>query len=68
MTKKLLVLALAMAFTAVTAVAAYSFTCKVTAIDGGTVTLECKDKYAKKLTVGKKVKVSKKKMKAVEGC
>ncbi len=68
MQKKFLALAMALAFTAASAVAAYSFTCKVTAVDGPTVTLKCKEKYAKKVSVGKKVKVRVKKRKAVEGC
>jgi len=69
MKKKVLALSLAVAFTAVATGVAYSFTCKVTAIEGTKVTLECKEKYVKKLEVGKKAKVSpKKKRKAVEGC
>jgi hypothetical protein len=48
---------------------AYSFTCDVKVVDGGTVTLECKDKYAQKLEVGGQAKVSPKKEKAaLEGC
>lgn len=70
MKKKLMALAMAMAFTAASAVVAYSFTCEVTAIDGTKVTMECKEKYAKKLAVGKSAKVSPKKegKKAYEGC
>ncbi len=69
MSKKIAILAMAMAFTAATVSAAYSFTCKVTAIDGTTVTMECKEKYAKKLEVGKDAKVSKKKAKKADaGC
>jgi cytochrome c oxidase assembly protein Cox11 len=68
MQKKVLALVMAMAFTAASAVVAYSFTCEVSAIDGTSVTLKCKQKYMKKLEVGKKVKVSAKKRKAVEGC
>ena len=69
MKKKLIALAMAMAFTASTAMVAYSFTCEVTAVDGETVTLKCKEKYAKKLKVGGKAKVSAKKSGGgVEGC
>ena len=69
MKKKLLALSLAVAFTAVSTGIAYSFTCEVTGVEGTKVTLECKEKYAKKLEVGKDAKVSpKKKRKAVEGC
>ncbi len=68
MEKKFLALAMALAFTVASAVAAYSFTCEVTAIDGTSVTLKCKEKYVKKIAVGKKVKVSAKKKRSVEGC
>ena len=69
MQKKFLALALAVAFTAASAVVAYSFTCKVSAVNGESVTLKCKEKYAKKLEVGNKVKVRvKHKRQAVEGC
>ncbi len=69
MKKKLLALALCAAFVGATVGVAYSFTCEVTGIEGTKVTLNCKEKYAKKLEVGKKAKVSpKKKRKAVEGC
>ncbi len=69
MQKKFLALAMAMAFTVASSVVAYSFTCEVSAIDGSSVTLKCKEKYAKKLEVGKKVKVRiKRARKAVEGC
>jgi len=68
MQKKLLVLAMAIAFTAASAVAAYSFTCEVTAVNGSTVTLKCNARYAKKVAVGNKVKVRIKKRKVVEGC
>ena len=68
MNKKLLALVMALAFTASTAVVvmAASVTCKVTAIDGNAVTLDCKK--ASKLKVGQKVKVKEAKKKAVEGC
>lgn len=69
MNKRIATLALAIAFTAVTVGAAYSFTCKVTAVEGTKVTVDCKKKYAKKLSEGVKVKLSiKKARKAVEGC
>lgn len=69
MKKSLNILALALALTALSTAAAYSFTCEVSAIDGTKVTLDCKEKYAKKLTVGEKAKVSKEKeRRAVEGC
>ncbi len=68
MHKKLLVLAMVVAFTAASSIVAYSFTCKVTAVDGGTVTLNCNARYAKKLAVGNKVKVRIKKRRVVEGC
>ncbi|VAW37913.1 hypothetical protein MNBD_DELTA03-780 [hydrothermal vent metagenome] len=69
MNKKILTLVLAMAFTATSAVVAYSFTCEVSAVNGSSVTLKCSEHNAKKLEVGKKVKVSPKRMRrAVEGC
>ena len=69
MTKKITTLAIALAFTAATVGVAYSFTCDVVSVEGTKVVLECKEKYAKKLEIGKKkAKVSPKKMKAVEGC
>jgi hypothetical protein len=69
MSKKIAILAMAMAFTAATIGVANSFTCTVKAVDGGTVTLECKEKYAQKLEVGKDAKVSPKKaVGAPEGC
>lgn len=64
MNKKIVALGLACLFTAATVVAAYAFTCKVTAIDGSQVTLDCKSKDAKELTAGGKASVKKK----VEGC
>ncbi|MCK4837751.1 MAG: hypothetical protein KAS94_03055 [Desulfobulbaceae bacterium] len=70
MSKKIITLLMAMAFTvgvAGVSMAAKSVTCKVTAVDGTTVTLECKKK-ADTLKVGSKVRVSKKKIRAVEGC
>ena len=68
MSKKIVILAMAMAFTvAVAGVSiAKSVKCKVTAIDGDTVTMECKK--ADSLKVGSKVKVSKAKKRAIEGC
>ncbi len=68
MNKKMIALVLAAAFTVASVVAASAFTCKVTSVDGKAVTLQCKEKYTKKLKVGGKVKVSIKKMKAMEGC
>ena len=69
MSKKLLSLAMAMAFTV--SVASVSMAakvkCEVTAVDGDTVTLDC-GKKASKMKAGDKVKVSVKKAAAVEGC
>jgi hypothetical protein len=69
MSKKIITLLMAMAFTAgVTGVsfAASSATCEVKSIDGNMVTLDCKN--ADTLKVGTKVKVAEKKRKAIEGC
>ncbi|MBU0481671.1 MAG: hypothetical protein KKG47_11280 [Proteobacteria bacterium] len=69
MSKKIMTLVLAMAFTvgvAGVSLAAKSATCEVKAIDGNTVTLECKD--TKGLKEGMKVKVKSAVKKAVEGC
>ena len=69
MSKKIVTLLMAMAFTvgvAGVSVAAKSANCKVTAIDGNTVTLDCKKTDA--LKTGMKVKVKEAKKKAVEGC
>ena len=69
MNKNILALAMALAFTVSTAavgMAASSVKCKVSAIDGNTVTLDCKK--ASKLKVGMKVKVKESKKKAIEGC
>jgi len=69
MTKKMLSLAMAMAFVASTATmsfAAKSATCEVKSVDGSTVTLDCKD--AGSLKAGDNVKVKKAKSKAIEGC
>lgn len=68
MNKKMMALALAMAFTAATVAVANSFTCDVKAVTGTTVTLECKDTDTAKIEVGKPIKVSGNKKKAVEGC
>jgi len=69
MNKKIMTLAMALVFAVASVGVAYSFTCEVTAVDGENVTLKCKEKYAKKLTVGGKAKVSAKgERKAVEGC
>ena len=70
MSKRIITLLMAMAFTvgvAGVSVAAKSVTCKVSAVDGNTVTLDCK-KGADKLKVGSKVKVKSAKKKAIEGC
>ena len=69
MSKKIVTLLMAMAFTvsiAGVSVAAKSVKCKVTAIDGNAVTLDCKK--AGPLKVGMKVKVKESKKKAIEGC
>lgn len=66
--KKIMALAMAMAFTAGTVVVAHSFTCEVKSVEGTTVTLECKDKDIEKIEAGKPIKVSSNKKKAVEGC
>ena len=69
MSKKNVTLLMAMAFTvgvAGVSVAAKSENCKVSAIDGNTVTLDCKK--ADRLKAGMKVKVKEAKKKAVEGC
>lgn len=68
MNKKFTALVLAAAFVAVSVAAASAFTCEVKSVDGGTVTLECKEKYTEKLKAGGKVKVSAAKKKAMEGC
>ena len=70
MSKKIVTLLMAMAFTvgvAGVSMAAKSVNCKVAAIDGKTLTLECK-KGADKFKIGSKVKVKSAKKKAVEGC
>ena len=67
MKKTMITLAVAFALIAASTVA-YSFTCEVKNVEGSTVTLECKEKYAKKLTIGSKAKVSAKRAKAIEGC
>jgi outer membrane protein assembly factor BamE (lipoprotein component of BamABCDE complex) len=69
MSKKIITLILAAAFTVSVAgvsVAAKAVRCKVTAVDGNTVTLDCKK--ADQLKAGMKVKVKEAKKKAVEGC
>lgn len=68
MKKKMMALAMALAFTAASSVAVYAFTCEVVSVDGGKVVLDCKDK-AGKLEVGKKAKVTPDKgKKGYEGC
>jgi len=64
MKKKIIAGVLALVFTTATAMVAYAFTCEVTNIDGDKVTVKCKAKDAKKMKVGKKLKVKKK----TEGC
>ena len=70
MSKKIITLLMAMAFTVgVAGVSMFILYCKceVKAVDGKTLTLECK-KDADKFKVGSKVKVKSAKIKAVEGC
>lgn len=70
MSKKIITLLMAMAFTvgvAGVSMAAKAVKCEVKAVDGNTVTLECK-KDADTLKVGSKVNVKSAKIKAVEGC
>lgn len=66
--KKVLAVAMAMALTA--SVASVSMAadvkCTVKAVDGNTVTLDCKK--ADKLSAGQDVKVKAAKKKAIEGC
>lgn len=68
MKKKMMALALAMAFTAATVGVASSLTCDVKSVAGTTVTLDCKEIEKSKIEVGKPVTVSPKKDKKVEGC
>ena len=68
MMKKMMALALAMAFTATTVAVAYALTCDVKAVEGTTVTLDCKEIAKSKIEVGKMVTVSAKKEKKIEGC
>lgn len=73
MNKKMLALALAMAFTMSTVAvtfAARKVNCEVTAVEGSTVTLDCGRK-ASKLVVGTTVKIKPGKVRnddVVEGC
>ena len=67
--KKVLAMAMAMAFTASVAsvsMAAKSVKCTVKSIEGNAVTMDCKK--ASKLSVGQAVKVKAVKTKAIEGC
>ncbi|MDD5758588.1 MAG: hypothetical protein PHI06_05855 [Desulfobulbaceae bacterium] len=66
--KKIMALAMAMAFTAATIGVAHSLTCEVKSVEGTAVTLDCKDIAKSKIEAGKTVKVSEKKDKKVEGC
>ena len=68
MKKKMMALALTVAFTAGTVAVANSFTCDVKTVTGTTVTLECKDTDIAKIEVGKPIKVSPNKKGKVEGC
>jgi len=68
MKKKMIALVLMAAFTVASVAVASAFTCEVTSVDGEAVTLKCKEKYAKKVAAGDKVKVSAKKKRALEGC
>jgi len=67
MSKKIVILLMAMAFTVGIAGVGVAKTvkCEVKAVDGNTVTMECKD--AASLKVGDNVKVKSAK-KAIEGC
>lgn len=67
--KKVLAVAMAMAFTASVASVsmAGSVKCTVKSVDGSTVTMDC-GKKASKLAVGSKCKVKAEKKKAIEGC
>lgn len=68
MKKRLLAVILAVAFAAGTvgvAMAAKGLKCEVTAIDGNTVTMDCKDTEGLKVGAQVQVKAGKK---AVEGC
>lgn|GEM_PF-3503422 len=70
MSKKVITLVMATAFVvgSVGAAMATKYAkCKVTAVDGKTITLEC-SKNASMLKSGMKVKVKNAKRKAVEGC
>ena len=66
--KKVLAFAMAMAFTvsAASVSMAASVKCTVKAVDGSTVTMDCKK--ASKLKAGDSVSVKAKKAKAIEGC
>ncbi len=66
--KKVLAIAMAMAFTvsAASVSMAASVKCTVKAVDGDTVTMDCKK--ASSLKVGDSVKVKAAKKKAIEGC
>lgn len=69
MSKKIIALVVAAAFTvgfAGVTLAAKKVACEVKAVDGNTVTLECKD--AASLKAGQKVNVADAAKKAVEGC
>ncbi len=67
--KKVLVVAMAMVFTASVASVsmAASVKCTVIAVDGNKVTMDC-GKKASKFSVGNKCKVKDEKKKAIEGC
>lgn len=68
MNKRILVAALALVFTLGFCGAGFAakLKCEVTAVDGDTVTMTCKD--ADQLKAGDKIKVSPPKKGAIEGC
>lgn len=66
--KKMMTLALALAFTAGTVAVVHAFNCNVKSVAGTTVTLECKDTDTAKIEVGKPIKVSPNSGKKAEGC
>lgn len=68
MKKKMIALAMAMAFTAGTVAVAQAFKCDVKSVQGTTVTLECKDDAAAKIEAGKPIELKSNKKKGVEGC
>jgi hypothetical protein len=65
MSKKIVTLIMAAAFTVGVSLAAKKVSCEVKSVEGNTVTMECKN--ADDLKAGMNVKVTAKK-KAIEGC